>query len=125
MNPNNDPTDLSALLEKRHEMFLEWFEPWTACDPEGNDVDAYVTCRASVHDCINLSRLAARQAGRPTMGDDEAHLLSFMTIHWARVVDENAAWMIEALAKRLEAEKELRKAAFAEGFQAGIAARGP
>lgn len=89
------------------------------------------------------------------MGDDEAHLLSFMTIHWARVVEndttsntdedeiidpqhiadevresddqrtrENAAWMIEALAKRLEAEKELRKAAFAEGFQAGIAVRG-
>jgi hypothetical protein len=89
MNPNDDSTDLSALLEKRHETFLEWFEPWTACGPEGNDVDAHVTCRASVHDCINLSRLAARQAGRPTMGDDEAHLLSFMTIHWARVVDKN------------------------------------
>ena len=74
------------MLETRHATLLKWGEPWPACGPEGNELDAYVELRATVHDCINLQRLLARNAGRPTMGDDENHLLDFMAIHWASIV---------------------------------------
>lgn len=77
--------ELSDLLERRHEAQLEWCEPWLACGPEGNDLDAHVTLRATVHDCINMQRRAAREAGRQTMGDDANHLLDFMAVHWASV----------------------------------------
>ena len=84
-----ESTVLFALLESRHETLLQWCEPWPASGPEGNDLDAHIILRATVHDCINLSRYAARHAGRPTMGDDRNHLLDFMAIHWARVVEAN------------------------------------
>ena len=77
---------IEQLLEKRHEALLEWVEPWPACGPEGNDLDASVTMRATVHDCINMSRLVARSKGKPTMCDDENHLLDFIAVHWANVV---------------------------------------
>jgi hypothetical protein len=76
------------LLESRHETTIEWLEPWPACGPEGNDLDAHVIIRATVHDCINLHRRAAKEAGLPTMGDDGRHLDDFMAVHWARVVEE-------------------------------------
>lgn len=75
------------LLESRHRTILQWHEPWTACGPEGNDLQAHVALRATVHDCINLQRRAAKAAGRPTMGRDADHLLDFMAIHWAYPVD--------------------------------------
>jgi len=85
-----ESTALFALLESRHETMLQWCEPWPACGPEGNDLDAHIILRATIHDCINLQRLAAKAAGRPTMGDDGNHLIDFMAIHWARVVEPNA-----------------------------------
>lgn len=83
--------DVGALLERRHVAVLEWCEPWPACGPEGNDLDAHVTLRATVHDCINLQRRVARSSGRPTVGDDENHLLDFMAVHTARVVGARAS----------------------------------
>jgi len=80
---------LSALLESRHQTMLQWCEPRPACGPEGNDLDAHITLRATIHDCINLQRRAAKSEGRPTMGDDKNHLLDFIAIHWARVVERN------------------------------------
>lgn len=80
---------LFALLESRHETLLQWCDPWPACGPEGNDLDAHVILRATVHDCINMQRRVAKAAGRPTMGDDGNHLLDFMAIHCTRVVDAN------------------------------------
>jgi hypothetical protein len=71
------------MLEQRHTLKLLWVEPWKACGPEGNELDAHLELRATVHDCINMSRAAAKQAGRPTMGEDERHLLDFMAVHWA------------------------------------------
>jgi hypothetical protein len=85
-----ESTALFALLESRHETMLQWCEPWPACGPEGNDLDAHVILRATVHDCINMQRRVAKAAGRPTMGDDGNHLLDFMAIHWTRVVEANA-----------------------------------
>lgn len=80
---------LVGLLESRHTAMLEWVEPWPACGPEGNTLDAYITLRASVHDCINLQRAADRQSGRPTMGDDARRLDEFMVVQWATVVQPN------------------------------------
>lgn len=73
----------SDMLEQRHMLKLAWAEPWPACGPEGNAIDAHIELRATVHDCINLSRAVAKAAGRPTMGDDENHLLEFLAVHWA------------------------------------------
>jgi hypothetical protein len=75
------------LLESRHETMLQWLEPWPACGPEGNDLDAYITLRATVHDCINMQRRAAKDAGHPTMGEDEKHLLDFIATHGAQAVN--------------------------------------
>jgi len=77
---------INEMLEKRHNVKLEWCEPWPACGPEGNDLDAHIILRATIHDCINLQRLVEKAAGRSTMGDDGKHLLEFMAIHWAHVV---------------------------------------
>lgn len=84
-----ESTALFALLESRHETMLQWCEPWPACGPEGNDLDAHIILRATIHDCINMQRRAAKAAGRPTMCDDGNHLLDFMAIHWTRVVEAN------------------------------------
>lgn len=77
--------EILTLLESRHETTLQWCEPWPACGPEGNDLHANVTIRATVHDCINMQRRVAKAAGRATVGDDANHLLNFMAAHWARV----------------------------------------
>ena len=79
------------LLESRHTAMLEWVEPRPACGPEGNTLDAYITLRATVHDCINLHRAVDKHAGRPTMGDDARRLDEFMVVHWATVVQPNMA----------------------------------
>ena len=84
----DDSKGVNFLLETRHETWLQWCEPWTACGPEGNEVTAHVVLQATVHDCINLARRAAQSAGRPTMGNDSDHLLDFMAIHWAAVMSE-------------------------------------
>lgn len=77
------------MLEKRHELKLMWCEPWPACGPEGNELSSYVELRATVHDCINMQRLASKQMGCSTMGEDERHLLDYMAIHWATLVEES------------------------------------
>ena len=86
----SDNVDLLVrLLESRNTAMLEWVEPWPACGPEGNTIDAHMTLRATVHDCVNLHRAADKQAGRPTMGDDARRLEEFMAVHWATVVQPN------------------------------------
>lgn len=71
------------MLERRHDLKLVWGEPWPACGPEGNELTAHTELRMSVHDCINVQRAIAKQAGRPTMGNDAEFLLDFMAVHWA------------------------------------------
>lgn len=87
--PAVSSTGLFDILESRHETMLEWCEPWPACGPEGNGLDAHIILRATVHDCINMQRLASKNRGGPTMGEDERHLLDFMAIHWARIILSN------------------------------------
>lgn len=80
--------EVNALLEARHTKFLQWCEPWPACGPEGNQLDAHIILRATIHDCINMQRLVARSCGRSTMGNDGPHLLDFIAVNWAKVVGE-------------------------------------
>ena len=76
---------IDKLLESRHTEMIEWFEPWQACGPDGNRVDAHITLRASVHDCINLQRECDRQKGEVAT-DDAERLKDFISVHWASVV---------------------------------------
>ena len=82
---------LNALLEARHTKFLQWGEPWQACGPEGNDLDAHIILRATIHDCINMQRLIAKAGGHSTMGEDGERLLDFIAVHWAQVVSDEPA----------------------------------
>lgn len=80
---------IGEMLERRHEVKLEWFEPWPACGPEGNELDAHIDLRATVHDCINMQRRAFKAAGGNPMGDDAERLLDFIAVHWAQPVKES------------------------------------
>jgi len=97
----NSERDLTALLEQRHETMLQWGGPWPACGPEGNHLDAHIILRATIHDCINLQRRAAKAAGQPTNYRDENYLLDFMAIHWAQIVEPNAMGEAQPPAKNL------------------------
>lgn len=76
----------AEMLEGRHELYLEWCEPFRARGPEGNELDARIVLKATIHDCINMQRAAMKQNGFPTMGNDERFMLDFMAVHWATVV---------------------------------------
>ena len=88
------------MLEQRHTLKLVWVEPWSACGPEGNELDAHLELRATVHDCINMQRAASKQAGRSTMGEDGRRLEDFMAAHWA--TPEIANTRTDAPAGRVE-----------------------
>jgi hypothetical protein len=83
--------EVNDWLESRHTKYVTWVEPWAACGPEGNELNAHVILRATVHDCINMSRLVAKADGRSTMGGDRDHLLDFMAVHWAEVAHDDSA----------------------------------
>ncbi len=74
---------VDEMLEQRHTLKLLWVEPWRACGPEGNEISAHIEIRATVHDCINMCRAAAKERGASTMGNDAEHLLDFIAVHWA------------------------------------------
>lgn len=78
---------LIEMLEQRHTLFLEWSEPREARSADGVSLEAHLTCRATVHDCVNMARLARFQydlASGPGM--DEDLLNDFISVHWASVV---------------------------------------
>ena len=66
------------MLDNRFSTELEWSDPWPAVGPEGNTLDTRVTLRATVHDCVNISRAAARRKGKSTMENDKRFLLDFI-----------------------------------------------
>lgn len=85
--------DIDDMLETRHETMLSWDDPCPACGPEGNELNAHVEHRATVHDCINMARAIAKREGHPTMGNDANFLLDFMTVNWTNTIpaDDNTA----------------------------------
>ena len=74
---------VEEMLEKRHTLKLLWMEPWQACGPNGVELTAHIELRATVNDCINMSRVVSKASGFPTDGDDANHLLYFIAVHWA------------------------------------------
>lgn len=78
--------DLTSLVDQQHEIMLEWQEPWPACGPDGEEVDANIALRATVHDCINIKRRYLKQAGNSLYKDDMACLLEFIIVNWAYLV---------------------------------------
>lgn len=73
--------NILELLERRHSEMLIWLEVRPAVGPEGNALQAYVEMRATVHDCVNMQRLKAQEAGRSTIGNDERFLWDFIQVH--------------------------------------------
>lgn len=71
------------MLEQRHSLKLIWAEPWQARGPDGAELSAHLELRATVHDCINMQRAAAKPSGLTESSDDETYLLDFMAVHWA------------------------------------------
>lgn len=69
------------LLKHRHDVRLVWVEPWPAYDGK-KKVDAYIRLSATVHDCINMYRLWAKDNGYPT-NKEEKLLESFIAVHCA------------------------------------------
>jgi hypothetical protein len=82
--------DYKILLKNRHKVFLEWLEPLPACGPEGNDLDAHVTLRATVHDCINMERRADMMRGNDPIRNDARRLTDFINVHWCNIIWPNA-----------------------------------
>lgn len=74
------------MLEKRHLLQLKWYTRYPACGPEGNYLDAHVDTQATIHDCINMSRLSAKNSGFPTIGNDADFLLDFIDVNCAKLV---------------------------------------
>ena len=81
--------EVNEMLEARHETLLEWDDPWEACGPDGNEITANVTHRATVHDCINIERRHAKLRKHPTCGSNAEFLLDFISVNWARVIPAN------------------------------------
>lgn len=82
---NRDALDSEVLtiLENRHKWKLKWLEPWPACGPEGNPLDAHVEMSATIHDCINLQRQNHSCRDLPTSGNDAELLMEFWSVHHA------------------------------------------
>ena len=78
--------EIDEALENRWTWYVEWYEPYPACGPEGNQLDAHITHRMNVHDAINVVRKIHKDKGKPIMGHDKEFLLDFIAIHWARII---------------------------------------
>lgn len=77
---------LEQMIEYPHAITLEWYEPWPARDRQGNEFVASVALRATVHDCIGMSRAYAKRHGHPTDGPEIAYLADFIATHWAHPI---------------------------------------
>lgn len=87
---NTTMIDYDTLLNNRHKWYLKWDEPYPAISKDGNSVDAHVTLCASIHDCINMSRLSAQShITYANEISDKDLLIHFISINWATVVPED------------------------------------
>ena len=79
---------IEQILENRLTLMVEWVDAHPSCGPEGNYIDACITKRASVHDCINMHRYIEKINGGKTEGRDGERLAEFMDLHYAEFVKE-------------------------------------
>ena len=78
-----DEAYLEELLENRTTAKLIWEDPRPAIGPEGNELHADITHSATVQDCINMARYAAKQRGQSAGETDLDLLQDFITVNWA------------------------------------------
>ena len=105
---------IGRMLEARHELRIDWDRLQPACGPEGNVLTAYVTMKASVHDCINIQRMVEKEAGRETSGQDGKFLRDFISAHWHRNIRFDAR-SVQQMRTRRNAQKPNEEASQEEG----------
>lgn len=76
------------ILNRRHELAIEWCEPWQGCSTSGKECDVHVTFRTSVDGCIALQRKAWAEVGytKANTASEEDAITEFIVVHWATVV---------------------------------------
>lgn len=76
------------ILNRRHELVVEWCEPWQGLSAGGKECDAHVTLRTSVDGCIALQRKAWVEAGyvRANTASEEDAIAEFIIVHWATII---------------------------------------
>lgn len=74
-------------VNRRHEVRLQWLEPWPGVDVEGKEVTAHILLQATVHDCINLQRAALRGRKNTVIISDEDLLINFVVANHAFIID--------------------------------------
>ena len=79
-----DNMTINEMLEKRHEVYLEWHEPRPGISSDGNEVHANVTLSATVHDCINMSRAVFKHNNLKINREDIIYLLDFFDLHYPK-----------------------------------------
>lgn len=99
---------IKNLLENKHTTALEWCEPWQGVSEDLQTKTAHVRLRASVSDCILISRHYVKGIEKPQL-DDEEHLLDFIAVHWAEPTS------IEVSRKKLVLPNAATVAAFDAG----------
>ena len=75
------------ILSRRHELIVEWCEPWQGLSAYGKECYAHVTLRTSVDGCIALQRAAWKDIEDARAASEEAALEEFVVVHWAIVVN--------------------------------------
>ena len=78
---NDRKLSVEYMLENRHEVNLEWYEPWPGRQRDGGQIDCHMTIKASVHHCVYLYR-ESHADSQSQMTDAEC-LQSFIAVHWA------------------------------------------
>lgn len=75
------------LVENKFKYRLQWHEPATAIDAQGQSLTAEILLSASVAHCIDMQRAAHRHAGGRPEDETDVNLLGdFIVVHWASVV---------------------------------------
>lgn len=76
------------ILSRRHELAIEWCEPWQGLSISGKECDVHVTLRVSVDACIALQRKAWVEVGyaKANTASEEDAIEEFIVVHWATVV---------------------------------------
>ncbi len=78
--------ELPAILERSQTVRLQWSEPRTGVDEEGQEVTVPVDLSATAEGCVRMER-HKRRCARPSITDvpEDVLLADFFTVHWALV----------------------------------------
>lgn len=77
------------ILSRRHELAIEWCEPWQGLSALGKECDVHVILRAGVDGCIALQRATWVEVGytKAHTASEEEALEEFIVVHWATFIN--------------------------------------